>query len=538
MISPPKFAFLSLSILLLAQSPIMAQSTAATAVTTVSPILKQLEQFKSKSKAKSAALREIKSLYKRTNYNPIWQKNGILSDKARALIAALSNAHEDGLIPAEYLPKELLSAIDGSAAEDMASIEVGLTMAIVSYGKHLNAGRVKPSSVNREIIVYPKAVSAEAILSAAIQSTDIATTLQTLAPSTVRYARMRKHLASLRQIAAAGGWESLPKSAVLKPGMESEIVPALARRLVQAKDLASADSTGNTYNDTLVEAVKRFQRRLGLEDDGIVGPGTFGVLNITAEQRIREVELNMERRRWMQNDYGPYYVFVNLADQVLKLVKNEKTIHTALVQVGKPFHRTPVFTDTMEYMELNPYWNVPYSIATKEYLPKLRRNPGVLARQNIEVLAGGKAVSAYAINWSQYSRGRFPFRLRQKPGKRNALGRIKFMFPNKYNIYIHDTPSKSNFNRASRYFSHGCVRVKDPLKLAEVILATEGWSRGKIDRIIRSGKRTVKRLKSKIPVHIAYLTAWVNKDGSIHYRKDIYGRDKILDKALKRVTGG
>jgi murein L,D-transpeptidase YcbB/YkuD len=239
----------------------------------------------------------------------------------------------------------------------------------------------------------------------------------------------------------------------------------------------------------------------------------------------------------MQNDYGPYYVFANLADQVLKVVKNEKTIHTALIQVGKPYHRTPVFTDTMEYLELNPYWNVPYSIATKEYLPKLIRNPGVLSRQNIEVLAGGKAVSPYAINWSQYSRRKFPFRLRQKPGKRNALGRIKFMFPNKYSVYIHDTPSKANFGRASRYFSHGCMRVKDPLALAAVILNPEGWSRKKINAVVRSGKRTVKRLKSQIPVHVAYLTAWVNKDGSIHYRRDVYGRDKILDKALKRVRG-
>ncbi len=501
-------------------------------------IVAELAKASAGSKAVRKRLEAIRTWYTASNHTPIWIKSGTPSAKARALLKVLQSAREEALEPSDYNAEKLARLFEDGSPEGQAKLEVGLSRSLVAYGQHLNAGRVQPKAVNREIVIYPKAVITDAIMFAAVQSGDLSKTLRSLAPKTVRYARMRDHLATLRSIAANGGWVVLPKGPVLKPGMGGEIVPLLAKRLVQSGDLKADTITDDQYGDTLVEAVKRYQRRLALDDDGIVGPGTLGTLNKTVQQRIREVELNMERRRWMQNDYGPYYVFVNLADQVLKLVRNEKTIHTALVQVGKPYHRTPVFTDEMEYLELNPYWNVPYSIATKEYLPKLLNNPGVLTRQNIEVLAGGKAISPFAIDWSQYSRAKFPFRLRQKPGKKNALGRIKFMFPNKYNIYIHDTPSKNNFSRASRYFSHGCIRVMNPLALAERILASEGWTRSKIDRVVRSGKRTVKKLKGKIPVHVAYLTAWVNKDGSVHYRNDIYGRDKILDKALKRVRGG
>ena len=272
--------------------------------------------------------------------------------------------------------------------------------------------------------------------------------------------------------------------------------------------------------------------RHGLEQDAVVGPNTLKQINMSVEERIAIMELNLERRRWMQDDYGRYYVFANLADQVVKVVRDGKTIHAELIQVGQPYHRTPVFSEEMEYVELNPYWNVPKSIATKELLPELKKNPGKYAGQNYEVLSGGNVLSPMSISWANYSRGNFPFRIRQRPGDGNALGRVKFMFPNQFNVYMHDTPSKSKFERASRFFSHGCLRLKDPLKMAEVILGPLGWSRAKIDGVVASKKRTVVKLDQKIPVHVAYMTAWVNKDGSVHFRRDVYGRDKILAKAL------
>ncbi|HHI82207.1 MAG TPA: peptidoglycan-binding protein, partial [Rhizobiales bacterium] len=203
---------------------------------------------------------------------------------------------------------------------------------------------------------------------------------------------------------------------------------------------------------------------------------------------------------------------------------------TARVVVGKPFHRTPVFSDMMEYIVINPYWNVPPSIANKEFLPKLRRDPGALARMNIRIIAASGEVNPYSVNWNAMSR--IPYRLRQDTGGRNALGRLKFIFPNPYNVYIHDTPSKSLFKRSSRYFSHGCMRVQNPVSLAAVLLGPQGWNAARIKARITGGKRQIVRLKKKIPVHVTYLTAWVNKDGTVNFRKDIYGRDRRLAKAL------
>ena len=291
----------------------------------------------------------------------------------------------------------------------------------------------------------------------------------------------------------------------------------------------------DAYDEVTVAAVKKFQRRHGLTDDGVIGPTTLKQMNIPTAKRIRQLEVNLERRRWLDREPGGFYVFANLADQELKVVNNGKTIHTARIVVGKTYHKTPVFTEEMTYLVINPYWNVPSSIANKEYLPKLKEDAGYLQRQGIRVLnKSGKVVNPYSVNWAGMSR--MPFRLRQDTGDKNALGRIKFMFPNKYNVYIHDTPSKSLFKKDLRVFSHGCMRVQDPTKLAEVILGRQDWTLNKINNQIASGKRRIVKLKQKVPVYVTYITAWVNKDGSANFRRDIYGRDETLAEHL--LTGG
>jgi murein L,D-transpeptidase YcbB/YkuD len=246
------------------------------------------------------------------------------------------------------------------------------------------------------------------------------------------------------------------------------------------------------------------------------------------------MELNLERRRWMDDNLGDYYVFVNVADQQLKVVRNEKTIHTARLVVGKPYARTPVFSETMKYVVLNPYWNVPPAIADKEYLPKLKKDPGFLQRQGIRVLTGSGdnagEVDPYTVNWSALSR--MSYSLRQDSGAKNALGRVKFMFPNRFNVYLHDTPSKSLFEKDLRVFSHGCMRIENPLDFAALLLADQGWTRKKIDTAVASGSQRVINLTKPIPVHVTYLTAWVDKDGTVNFRRDVYGRDKQLAAAL------
>lgn len=484
------------------------------------------------SGADARRLEQIALWYEERDYEPLWIRNGKATNAAKEIVFALLNAHEDGLIPSRYTADQIFPKLQQDAEVGLADFEVSLSYAVTLYGQHLRSGRVSPNDVNRELILYPKEIAAHALLQRVADAADPMDALRGFAPGTDRYDRMKNHLMHLIVVRATGGWTSVPEGQALKPGMRDPRVPDLRQRLIESGDLEEGAHTGDVYDDVLVEALERFQFRMGLETDGVVGPATLEQLNTTVDQRIRQVELNLERRRWMQADFGETYIFVNLADQVVKYVQDEKTVHAAVTQVGKPYHRTPVFTDEMEYLEFNPYWNVPYSIATKEYLPKLKANPYALASQNIHVLANGKRIDPGGVAWSRYSGSSFPFRLRQEPGPKNALGRVKFMFPNQFNIYIHDTPSKSNFDRASRYFSHGCIRVEDPLKLAEVILQAQGMSRPEIDAIVNSGKRRVVRLETPLPVHVVYLTAWVNKDGSVHYRRDVYGRDEILSAAL------
>ncbi|MFK5981169.1 MAG: L,D-transpeptidase family protein [Rhizobiaceae bacterium] len=542
----------------LAPMPVNAQSTQATPEITTEPLatpaIPQLapmaEAIKTRlasaianarTKALKARITKIDEYYANTDFAPIWITDNRISKKGIAAIEALLGAANDGLTIADYGNTSLAEMSGATQMNDLATLEVSISTSILSYAQHMSAGRLDPSKVNREIAIYPKKTSAEVVLHHLRGTSNLKIFLRLLAPHTPRYERLREALSNYRRIEKAGGWTLIPKGEVLKAGMEDERVPILRARLIEANTLEASSLTNpetpNLFGETLVDAVKTFQERHGLAIDGAIGPQTLAQFNVSVTDRIRTMELNMERNRWLQNDFGDYHVFANLADQVVKLVKNGKTVHAEVIQVGQTYHRTPVFSDEMERVELNPYWNVPVSIAVNEYLPKLKSNPSYLNSIGLQVLRSGKVVSPHSIPWSSYRRGRFPVRLRQPPGPKNALGRVKFMFPNKYSVYMHDTPSKHRFNSASRFFSHGCLRLKDPLKMAEFILGAQGYDRKRIDRIIAGRKHTVVKLKEKIPVHVVYLTAWVNKDGSVNFRKDVYGRDKILAKALTKVRG-
>ncbi len=470
--------------------------------------------------------------YDERDYEPLWIKNGKATNAAKEVVFVLLNAHEDGLIPKEYTPDDLFPKLQQDAEAGLADFEVSLSNAVALYGQHLRRGRVSPNDVNRELVLYPEDIAADVLLQQIADADDPVDALLGFAPQTDRYDRLRNHLKHLTVVKASGGWTQVPEGKALKPGMTDERVPALRQRLIEARDLAKDAHSGDVYDGELVTALQRFQTRMGIEADGVIGPATLAQINTSVDERIRQVKLNLERRRWMQADFGDPHVFVNLADQVVKYVKDGKTRFADVTQVGAPYHRTPVFSDEMEYLEFNPYWNVPYSIATKEYLPKLKANAYALESQNIRPLINGQLVNPGTVPWQTYSRQNFPVRLRQDSGPKNALGQVKFMFPNEFNIYLHDTPSKSKFDATSRFFSHGCIRVQNPMKLAEVILADQGISREEIDKIVRSGKRRIVTLENPLPVHIVYLTAWVNKDGSVHYRPDVYGRDAVLDEAL------
>ncbi|MEP3469092.1 L,D-transpeptidase family protein, partial [Marinobacter alexandrii] len=391
-------------------------------------------------------------------FAPVWFTKDGVTENMHLAVAAMADANAHALNPNNYRPLELVDqAREAQTPEEWARLDLEFSRQFIRYATHLSSGRVQPNKVNKALNLYPNRPDPQVLLQAARDPDDFGTFLEELPPQSDNYARLKRRLVQYRDKADSGGFTLIPDGEVLKPGMTDPRVGVLRQRLLEEDIVEAENHSGDTYDETLVEAVKTFQDYHGLETDGVIGKNTLARLNIPIEQKLIQMELNMERRRWMRDDLGNFYIFVNLADQNLKVVRNGKTIHTTRVVVGKPYHATPVFSDTMEYVEINPFWNVPYSIATKEYLPELQANPSALSSKNIRVFQGESEVAATQIAWNSYSRKSFPFRLRQDPGNSNALGRIKFMFPNKFNIYIHDTPSKTLFSRSERTFSHGCI---------------------------------------------------------------------------------
>lgn len=475
----------------------------------------------------------VQGFYEGRFYKPLWVSDEGINPHGEKLIAALAASGADALDPSEYEVETLTRMASAARSEDdLAALEVTLSNTFVTFADHLTSGRVQPNEVNKALNIFPRAPNPSVVLEYIESAEDLEASLEALSPNTPNYARLKAALADYRTKAESGGFTPVPQGETLKPGMSDARLDTLRKRLAEQDLFTPGSHDGEVYDGALVEAVKLFQERHGLAVDGIIGRNTLAEINVPISQRIAQMELNMERRRWMPDDLGERYVFVNLADQNLKVVDNDKTIHTTRVVVGKPYHATPVFSDTITYAEVNPFWTVPYSIATSEYLPQLKKNPGALAAKGIRIFSGNREIDPWSVAWGSYSRGNFPFTLRQDPGPGNALGRVKFMFPNKFNIYIHDTPSKALFSRAQRSFSHGCIRAEDPFALGGVLLARDGWDKQKLMSVRDTQKRRVIKLKDPIPVHLTYLTAWVNKDGSVHFRRDIYDRDTVLAKAL------
>ena len=460
--------------------------------------------------------------------------------RANALVARLKAAEDDGLDPKDYPGAQLakLNAAAGPTTDKrgLAITELYFSAAFLEYASDVKVGRFLPNKVDPNFFLKGRTIDQLAALKDLARAGDLDRFFTGWQPNKPVYAALRSALAGYRALAAAGGWGAVPLGPALKPGMEDPRVPAIRARLSRTDGAAahapSADE--NAYDDALVESVKRFQARQGLDVDGVVGSSTIVAMNVPVEDRIKSIIVAMERLRWMPEDLGKQYLIVNIAGFELRRVDAGDIKERMAVVVGKPYHRTPVFSDKIRYVEFNPYWNVPYGIAVKEELPKLRRNPGAVAAQGFEAMQGDRVLALQSIDWSQYGPGHFPFQLRQKPGTNNALGRVKIIFPNTHNVYLHDTPARSLFGRSARAFSHGCIRLARPLDLADQVLragGVEGWNRERIDGVIASARTTVVNLRDQLPVHITYLTAWVDGDVA-NFRGDIYGHDAKLLAAL------
>jgi murein L,D-transpeptidase YcbB/YkuD len=460
-------------------------------------------------------------------------------ERADDLVAWLRNAAEDGLEPGAY-PADQLAKLMAASTETnsrgRAIIELHYSAAFLQYASDLQVGRFLPHKVDPDFFQEGRAIDQVAALVGVGAAPDLDRFFLAWQPQAPEYSDLRAALADYRALAAAGGWPTVPLGESLKPGMTDPRVPALRARLAvtDGADPSAPPGLAETYDDALAGVVRAFQRRHGLDIDGVVGKGTIAALNVPVETRVQDIVLSMERWRWMPPQLGRDHLIVNIAGFELRRFADGRLAERMNVVVGKPYTKTPVFSDRIRYLEFNPYWNLPHGIAVKEELPKLKTNPAARAAAGFEAVRGDTVYPLTSINWSQYGPGNFPFQLRQRPGPNNALGRVKFMFPNQFDVYLHDTPARSLFDKAERAFSHGCIRLARPLDLAVQVLAVggvPGWDMGRVDAVVASQKRTVVNLAEPLPVHITYFTAWVDQ-GLPNFRNDIYGQDAKLIAAL------
>jgi murein L,D-transpeptidase YcbB/YkuD len=462
------------------------------------------------------------------------------SSRADKFISRLRNAEADGLDPNDYPSKQLTTLSETGPSTDkrgLAIIELYFSAAFLEYASDLKVGRFLPSKIDPNFFIEDRTIDQLLALKNLARADGIDRFFDDWQPAGPRYAALRTVLAKYRALAAKGGWSAVPLGDAIRPGMTDPRVPAIRARL-SLTDGASTElaaTEAQVYDNALVEAVKRFQARQGLDVDGVIGSTTIVGMNVPVQERINSIILAMERLRWMPEDLGQQYLIVNIAGFELRRINAGEVEERMAVVVGKPYHRTPVFSDRIRFLELNPYWNVPPKIAINEELPALQRNPANLAAQGFEVVRGEQVIDPRSVDWSSFGAGHFPYQLRQRPGPNNALGRVKFMFPNPHNVYLHDSPAQSLFGRSVRAFSHGCIRLSKPLELAEQVLrvgGVQGWTKDRINNVVASTKTTVVNLREPLPVHITYLTAWAD-DGVANFRQDIYGHDAKLLAALE-----
>ncbi len=492
--------------------------------------------------------------YERRLYRPAWSDARGPTRLADDLVGALRRADLEGLRSEDYHLagiESVLAAVRADsrsgpalAPDRWAELDLLFTDAFLVYGAHLLAGRVDPETLRPEWVSHRRSADVAAVLEAALASENIAGALEMLAPRHRGYQRLRQALARYREVAARGGWPAIPARSTLQRGDRGPPVEALRERLRLEDDLGPAEEQdADLFDEALEQAVKRFQRRHGLAADGAVSAATLAELDVRVERRVEQLEANLERWRWLPQDLGRRHIIVNIAAFELEVVDEEAVVLAMRVVVGRPFNRTPVLSDTMRYLVVNPYWHVPRSIAAGELLPKVRRDPSYLARYKVRVFPNSgpdaREVDATTVDWSAITPADFPFRLRQDPGPLNALGRIKFMFLNKYNVYLHDTPARPLFEETQRDFSHGCIRIQQPIELAVYLLRQDSrWNR---DALLRSLDGAVDRsipLPEPIPIHLLYWTAWADRDGTIQFRRDIHDRDAPLLKALRAPPTG
>jgi murein L,D-transpeptidase YcbB/YkuD len=479
----------------------------------------------------------LPEFYRQRDYQLAWAAH---MDNARMLAARILSSHEEGLIAADYHAVEIQKLLAKSSGKQFpqarqVDLDILLSEALARYAYHLRFGKVNPVKLDADWNMPRSFKGQDPVveLQSVIDSANFNAQLDARITQLPLYQQFRQALAKYEAIAAAGGWSSIAAGETLKPGMQDARVPLLRKRLQASGDLPAGEAANalSEYDATLESAVKQFQSRHGLETDGVVGKGTLAAMNVPVDARIDQIRVNLDRARWVSQDIPETFVIVDIAGFNARLFRRGEVVWDEPAQVGKPYRKTPVFREDMTYLELNPTWTIPPTILAKDILPKMKQDPSYLQKKNMQVLTqDGKVVDPGTIAWSSVSAKGFPYIIRQTPGPHNALGRVKFMFPNSHFVYLHDTPSKQLFNRSSRAFSSGCIRVRNPFELAELLLQDQdGWDRAQIDTAIDSLKQQRVSLSGPVPVLLLYWTVNVDADGTVYFKEDIYQRDaKVL----------
>ncbi len=475
--------------------------------------------------------------YERRGFAPAWIKGNDPRAHMEELFTALSAASHEGLDPDLYnvrlLEERRQDARKGFLTKkgfdpaEAGSLDAWLTYLYMRYALDLADGLSDLAHADPKWHIKPEQFDPAGHLEKALEGNAVEASLTELAPDTVQYRALRKGLADHKAQAAGGGWPAVPAALKLRPGQRSPHVRVLAKRLAASGDYSGAvpgEKDAAVYGSPLQDAVKRFQRRHGLAEDGIVAGGVVAEMNVPLDKRIGQIELNLERWRWLPRDLGERHILVNIPEYRLEVWEGNLVPLSMRVVVGKEDTPTPIFNDEMTHLVFSPYWNVPSSIAEGETLPEILKDPGFLERANMEVVdPDGTVVSPASIDFSDAARYRF----RQRPGADNSLGLVKFMFPNQFNVYLHDTPADSLFARVSRSFSHGCVRLEQPLALAQYVLRDQPeWTRDRMEEAMHAQEERTVKLRSPMPVYLAYWTARVSADGLMQFRKDLYGIDR------------
>ena len=477
----------------------------------------------------------VLSFYKNRNFQPLWSDADGPLRRAFDLLHTIIHSNHEGLNPDDYYIEETRKfwALNASIQLDLF-----LTAALFRYGNHVYSGKFDPHDLDVDWHITNKPLDTYQLLNTVAEKTSIVALLAALPPQHSGYQLLKNELRRLREIEQSGGWQKFDTGPTLRAGMQHRQVVQLRRRLETTIDrVKGALSVMDIFNQGLTEAVAHFQETNGLTVDGKVGPQTRQALNVTVSERIRQIRINMERWRWMPRTLGKRYMIVNMTGFELYIMDNGSSVLHMPVIVGRSFRSTPSFSGLVSQMEYNPYWTIPTNLALEDIIPKQMKDPSFFAKKSIRLFRGWgenvREINPLTVDWDKLDmmdKDHFPYWLRQDPGSKNSLGMVKFLFSNPYEIYLHGTPDLHLFEQVVRAFSSGCIRVKDPVRLAAYLLNDDSQEMEEeiLANIFLASNQSI-ILPVAIPIYLVYWTAWVDQEGSLNFRHDIYGRDESLN---------